>query len=94
MLAKESDSFYINENKNRLIEEIALYVVENNSTVRQTAKYFGISKSTIHKYLTVSLKEINFDLYVKTDYVLQKNKLERHIRGGIATKMKYLNARK
>lgn len=67
------------------------YIVENNATVRDTAKKFGISKSTVHKDVTQRLKEMNFDLYEKVRFVLNKNKAERHIRGGMATKKKYEN---
>ncbi len=94
MSSKESDFFYRNASKHeKLIEEMAKYIVENNSTVRKTAQKFGISKSTVHKKLTVTLKEIDYSLYQKTKSVLQKNKSERHIRGGLATKMKYIEAK-
>lgn len=71
--------------------QIANYIVENNATVRQTAKEFGISKSTVHQDVTVRLSRINPELYGKVKEILQKNKDERHIRGGMATKMKYQN---
>lgn len=70
-------------------EELALYLIENQSTVRETASHFGVSKSTVHKDVTERLKRINLPLYVQTSKVLDKNKSERHIRGGIATKNKY-----
>lgn len=73
---------------------LAEYIVENNATVRQTAKNFGISKSTVHKDVSERLKFINSALYEKTQAILQKNKQERHIRGGLATKNKYENLRK
>lgn len=73
---------------------LAEYIVENNATVRQTAKNFGISKSTVHKDVSERLKLINSTLYEKTQAILQKNKQERHIRGGLATKNKYENLRK
>lgn len=66
------------------------FIIENNSTVRETAKYFGISKSTVHKDITEKLLKINHSLYLEVEKVLQKNKSERHIRGGEATKQKYL----
>jgi putative DeoR family transcriptional regulator (stage III sporulation protein D) len=72
---------------------MAYYIVENNTTVRKTAERFGISKSTVHKKLTVSLREINSSLFMETQNILQKNKSERHLRGGMATKMKYLEAK-
>lgn len=70
---------------------IGEYVVETGSTVRKAAKVFGISKSTAHKDLTIKLREIDKILYYKVAKVLQKNKQERHIRGGNATKEKYLH---
>jgi len=70
--------------------EIAYYIIENNATVRQTAKEFGISKSTVHKDVTERLLLINRGLAIRTRQVLDMNKSERHIRGGLATKNKYL----
>ena len=68
---------------------VAKYILEKNTTVRQTAKTFGVSKSTIHKDVTERLEEINPDLAKEVKTVLEKNKSERHIRGGMATKLKY-----
>lgn len=68
---------------------VAKYILEKNTTVRQTAKTFGVSKSTIHKDVTERLEEINPILAKEVKTVLEKNKSERHIRGGMATKMKY-----
>ena len=70
--------------------EIASYIIENNATVRQTAKTFGISKSTVHKDITERLIQINPSLATEARKVLDMNKSERHIRGGLATKEKYL----
>lgn len=70
--------------------EIANYIVEKNATVRQTAKQFGISKSTVHKDVTDRLIQINPTLAAKARKVLNVNKAERHIRGGLATREKYL----
>jgi len=70
--------------------EIANYIIENNATVRQTAKAFGISKSTVHKDVTERLMEINASLAAEARKILDVNKSERHIRGGMATKQKYL----
>lgn len=70
--------------------EIAYYIIENNATVRQTAKEFGISKSTVHKDVTERLQQINRGLAVQARQVLDMNKSERHIRGGLATRQKYL----
>jgi len=70
---------------------LANYIIENNATVRQTAKEFGISKSTVHKDVTERLDVVNPALAKKTRSVLDVNKSERHIRGGLATKEKYLH---
>lgn len=76
-----------------VVEERAVmlgqYIVENQSTVRATAKKFNISKSTVHKDLSERLQHINQNLYTEAKKVLEKNKKERHIRGGLATKNKY-----
>ncbi len=70
---------------------IANYIIENNATVRQTAKEFGISKSTVHKDVTDRLMQINSSLAAEARKVLDVNKSERHIRGGLATREKYLH---
>ena len=69
--------------------ETSNYIVENNSTVRQCARQFGISKSTVHKDVSERLPQINQRLAIKVREVLDKNKKERHIRGGLATMAKY-----
>ncbi|MCI5494084.1 MAG: sporulation transcriptional regulator SpoIIID [Lachnospiraceae bacterium] len=69
--------------------EIARYIIENNATVRQTARQFGISKSTVHKDVTERLTQINPSLAREARKVLDVNKSERHIRGGLATREKY-----
>ena len=74
--------------------EIANYIIDNNATVRQTAKQFGISKSTVHKDATERLTQINPALANNARKVLDLNKSERHIRGGLATKEKYLQKTK
>lgn len=74
--------------------EIANYIIDNNATVRQTAKQFGISKSTVHKDVTERLSQINPALANSARKVLDLNKSERHIRGGLATKEKYLQKTK
>ena len=71
------------------VVEIAEYIVENRETVRGAAKHFGCSKSTVHKYMTDRLEMIEPALYESVRKVLDFNKAERHIRGGMATKMKY-----
>lgn len=70
--------------------EIGQYIIECNATVRQAAKQFGVSKSTVHKDVTDRLMEINPKLARRARKVLDVNKSERHIRGGLATKEKYL----
>ena len=70
--------------------EIAHYIIENNATVRQAAKKFGISKSSVHVDLTVRLESIDPSLAREARKVLDVNKAQRHIRGGLATKNKYL----
>ena len=69
--------------------EIARYIIDHNTTVRQAAKHFGISKSTVHKDVTERLAQVTPTLAVETRKVLDVNKSERHIRGGLATKEKY-----
>ena len=69
---------------------LAHYIVENKATVRNTAKKFNISKSTVHKDVTERLQKINPSLAGLAHCVLEENKAERHIRGGIATRQKYL----
>lgn len=71
--------------------EIGTYIVERKATVRQAAKVFGISKSTVHKDCTDRLVRINPTLATKVRQVLDVNKSERHIRGGYATREKYLH---
>ena len=69
--------------------ELAVYMIETGATVRCTAKKFGISKSTVHKDLQNRLPKCNQSLYQQVRKVLDINKQERHIRGGLATKRKY-----
>ena len=69
--------------------QMAVYMIETGATVRETARKFGISKSTVHKTLTEKLPRCNYILYKQVRTVLDKNKQERHIRGGMATKRKY-----
>ena len=70
--------------------ELAEYIVENKTTVRAAAKKFGISKSTVHMDVSERLKKLNPALYKDVRKILDINKAERHIRGGMATKQKYL----
>ena len=69
--------------------QLALYIIENIATVRAAAQKFGISKSTVHKDLQDRLPAFNKPLYLQVKAVLDENKAERHIRGGIATRKKY-----
>ena len=79
--------------KNNSIEEraihLAQYIIDSKDTVRGTAKKFGISKSTVHKDVSERLLEISPTLALEVRKVLDENKAERHIRGGLATKLKY-----
>lgn len=70
--------------------QLAVYIIETGATVRTAAKHFGISKSTVHKDLSQRLPRYNKGLYVQVRQVLDENKAQRHIRGGLATKNKYL----
>lgn len=70
--------------------ELGKYIIESKSTVRKAAKKFGVSKSTVHKDVSQRLKKVNPALYREVRQVLDINKSERHIRGGLATKNKYL----
>ena len=79
---------YFNTSTERC-ENLAKYIIKNKSTVRDTAKKFGISKSTVHKDVTEKLSKINYSLYCEVAKILETNKNERHIRGGEATKRKY-----
>ena len=69
--------------------ELAHYVIENKSTVREAAKKFYISKSTVHKDIVERLRVFDKELYLEVKQVLDANKAERHLRGGEATKKKY-----
>jgi len=71
--------------------EICEYILDSANTVRQTAAVFGVSKSTVHKDMTERLPIINKELANQVREVLEKNKAERHLRGGEATKRKYMN---
>ena len=74
--------------------EIAQYIIDSKDTVRGAAKKFGVSKSTVHKDITDRLININRSLALDVRKVLDENKAERHIRGGMATKLKYEKCRK
>ena len=72
---------------------LANYMIDTKATVRQTAKKSGISKLTVHKDVACRLKSIDYALYKKVKPVLEENKAERHLRGGMATKEKYLQSK-
>ena len=69
--------------------DLAVYIIENRATVRAAARQFGVSKSTVHKDLTERLPKLNQGLYRQVRQLLDLNKAERHIRGGLATRRKY-----
>ncbi len=83
---------YIASDKERCIL-LATYLVEHKTTVRATAARFGISKSTVHKDITRTLRHVNRSLYEEVKEVLEQNKNERHLRGGEATRRKYRGQR-
>lgn len=72
--------------------DLAVYIIENKATVRAAAKQFGISKSTVHKDLIERLPRCNHTLFLQVKEILEQNKAERHIRGGLATRRKYKGA--
>ena len=69
--------------------ELAVYIIETGATVRAAGKHFGISKSSVHKDLTQRLRQHHYELYQQVRQILDFNKQERHIRGGLATRKKY-----
>ena len=83
---------YGSSHKERCVK-FAEYLIAHRTTVRTTAAHFGISKSTVHKDVTQTLKNVNKSLYLDVKSVLSKNKEERHIRGGEATKKKYCSVK-
>ena len=80
----------MNLNVDKRCIELGEYIIQHKATVRQTAEVFGVSKSTVHIDVTKRLRRLSPALAAEVDAVLQENKAERHIRGGIATKEKYL----
>lgn len=82
----------MNESMEDRARRLALYIIENRSTVRAAARKFGISKSTVHKDLAERLPQFDRSLYLQAKAVLEENKAQRHIRGGIATRRKYRGA--
>lgn len=87
------DAFWDNTTGNRVdgerCEMLAKYIITHGATVRTAAKSFGISKSTVHKEVTERLRTVNAGLYLEAREILEKNKAERHLRGGEATKKRY-----
>ena len=77
----------------RRARELAVYLIERRTTIRDAAKHFSVSKSTVHKDLSEQLREIDRSLYVQVKEILEQNKAERHLRGGDATKRKYQKQR-
>ena len=77
------------ENIEKRVCDLAVYIIENRTTVRDAAKHFGVSKSTVHKDLSERLEHCNGNLYREVRQIMEINKAERHIRGGIATRKKY-----
>lgn len=71
------------------VMEVAKYIIDSKATIRKTAKVFGVSKSTIHKDVIERLPEINPIIAEQAQAIIDVNKIERHIRGGNATKLKY-----
>lgn len=77
------------ENIEKRVCDLAVYIIENRTTVRDAAKHFGVSKSTVHKDLSERLEHCNGNLYREVREIMEINKAERHIRGGLATRRKY-----
>lgn len=84
---------HVRTNIEERVRDLAAYIVDNQTTVRAAAKQFGISKSTVHKDLTERLPRIDPALYAQARRLLDINKAERHIRGGLATRKKYKGAK-
>ena len=87
------EGFVLNDLVDKRAVLLGEYIVKNNSTVRATAKVFGVSKSTVHIDVSKRLLKVNPSLYKEVRKVLDINKDERHIRGGLATKEKYMEKR-
>ncbi len=79
----------MHEDIERRVCDLAVYIIDNNATVRDAAGHFGVSKSTVHKDLSERLRYVNYLLYTQARTVLDRNKAERHLRGGEATRKKY-----
>lgn len=79
----------MSDNIEQRAAQLAVYIIENGTTVRAAASHFGISKSTVHKDLQQRLPKMNKNLYEQVRIIIEQNKQERHIRGGLATRKKY-----
>ena len=86
---RRKNTYIADERLSQRAISLANYMIENKSTVRQAAKIFGVSKLTVHKDLTERLENIDSSLAIEVRKILDLNKSERHIRGGMATKEKY-----
>ena len=86
---RRKNTYIADERLSQRAISLANYMIENKSTVRQAAKIFGVSKSTVHKDLTERLENIDSSLAIEVRKILDLNKSERHIIGGMATKEKY-----
>ncbi len=86
---KQGSGANLNASMDERAAELARWIIENNATVRSAAERFGVSKSTVHKDMQDRLRDIDLLLYEKVRLVLDKNKAERHLRGGDATRRKY-----
>ncbi len=89
MSARKTAAAQVSGTKQERCVSLAQYIIDNGSTVRNAGKAFGISKSTVHQDITARLAKVNPELHRQVREVLDRNKEERHIRGGMATKRKY-----
>ena len=90
MKKRRAEPVYEDREMKERILTLAAFVIKSGSTVRRAAEVYGVSKSTVHKDLSQRLETVDPVLYEKVRRVLDKNKAERHIRGGLATRRKYL----
>jgi putative DeoR family transcriptional regulator (stage III sporulation protein D) len=89
VIIAESGVMFLKTNIEERACDLAAYIIETRATVRAAAKKFGISKSTVHKDLSERLERVSRPLYLQVKEVLEFNKAERHLRGGMATRLKY-----
>lgn len=75
--------------QNKRYEQVAMYIIKNKATIRQSAKEFNVSKSTIHKDISIKLKKYNWPLYLEVQKILDYNFNQKHVRGGESTRKKY-----